>query len=99
MYKSSYLGLIVTVIMTAWFFLPIKPKAYQYETEVRSLAFSYGIYRQTVCPNKLQLRLLKHQYIRTIPQTNVTDRSWVDSNFEFVFSKECLKHEQLRSGE
>lgn len=99
MYKSSVLGLIVTLIMTAWFFLPLKPKVNKFETEIKALGFSYGIYRQPMCPNKKQLSLLKYEYIRTIPLTNVTDRSWVDKNFENVFSKECLQHEQSSYGE
>lgn len=98
--SKTTVGTILTIILTAWFLLPPKTeKENPYETQIKSLAFSYGIFNNSVCPNKKSLVLLKHEYLNTIPQTKVSERDWINSNFNEIFSKECLDHERERFGE
>lgn len=93
-------GAILTIVMLAWFLLPPKQKPQnQQELEIKSLAFSYGILSNSICPNKKSLVLLKHEYMKTIDQTKVSERDWVNNNFDGVFTSECLIHESKRFGE
>lgn len=100
MIKSTSLGTMFTIFALVWFVIPHKDtKTTPHESEIKSLAFSYGVYHKSICPNQKMLKQIKYEYSRHIPITNVTDRAWIDENFERVFSEECFDHETRRAGE
>ncbi|EQA7786728.1 hypothetical protein ACX818_001322 [Acinetobacter baumannii] len=67
----------------------IKIKAY--EREVDSLAFSYRVYKSSVCPNRKILKDIRDDYISTINEGNVTKLGWVNDNFDKRFMGTCLQ--------
>lgn len=97
---KTTMGWILTLILSLMVFFPLKSdKTNPYELQIKSLAFSYGIFNQTICPNKKNLIMVKHEYMKQIPITKVAEREWIDKNFDSIFTSECLMHEKQRIGE
>lgn len=81
------IGLIV-IVLAGFYFAP-KIKVRQYTKEIESIAFSYRVYKSSVCPNKTVLSEIKKEYMASIDESDVTKRNWSQLNFEEVFTTKC----------
>ncbi|CAL1778009.1 hypothetical protein BRC2024_QFGIOCBO_CDS_0225 [Acinetobacter phage vB_AbaM_PhT2-v2] len=62
-----------------------------YEREVDSLAFSYRVYKSSICPNRAILKEIRDDYVTTINKNNVTKLGWTNDNFDRRFMGTCLE--------
>ncbi|CAL4858397.1 hypothetical protein BRC2024_KWYBBTRE_CDS_0255 [Acinetobacter phage vB_AbaM_AB-Navy-v2] len=62
-----------------------------YEHEVDSLAFSYRVYKSSVCPNRAILKEIRDDYVSTVNNNNVTKLGWINDNFDSRFMETCLQ--------
>lgn len=90
------IGVIISIATLSYFTVPSNTN---HEKQIKSLAYSYGIYHnQNICPNSKKLDVIfeeykKHQLIKQ------KDKEWIDANFKRIFEVECLKYEVERSGD
>lgn len=81
------IGLIVIICSTVY--IAPKIKIRQYTKEIESIAFSYRVYKSSVCPNKTVLTEIKNEYMTSIDESDVSKRNWAQLNFEDVFTNKC----------
>lgn len=89
--KKMTIALSSLVIIGAIIYELPTIKAKSYEREVDSLAFSYRVYSSSICPNRVILKGIRDDYIKTIDEGNVSKLSWVNTNFDRRFMSTCLQ--------
>lgn len=89
MNAHAFVGVVSTLVMSAWIFMPASSNANNSESDVRSIAYSHKFYKGTNCPSSRYVTTLKSEYIRTLPLSNTLDRKWATENFEQSFMKYC----------
>lgn len=87
-----FLGFIILGLII--FAVPKNQGPEKYERDVQSVALAYPVYVSDLCPNKSGLDDVKNSYLKTLDEKDVSQRDWVNSNFETVFMKKCLDSEK-----
>ena len=87
--KKALIVIGLIVIVCSCVYMAPKIKIRQYTKEIESIAFSYRVYKSSVCPNQTVLTEIKNEYMASIDESDVSKRNWSQMNFEEVFIDKC----------
>lgn len=84
--KAVVLGIILGI--GSMFLIPTGIPKEEYKKEIEMMAVTYVI-TNSVCPNKIGVLSLRDSYTNLIDK--ISKRTWVQRNFEGVFTAKCTE--------